>query len=259
MVEVANFIDLELPRKLKDRRYRQRFFIAETSAQIARQLIALRKRRDKSQYEVAQMLKTGQPAISRVESATYRNWSFNTLWRLAEAMDARIRVIIEPAEDVLSEYEEAQEKREKRENEASSVRAPIDALFKRVGIGPQEIPVPQTAVWKTFDDLVAADWLQDIGSYSSSVLNAGTFQNTSLATANYDHMVGIANKTVESFAGAARSTAPSVREKFLLRRIKELEQKLASSKAAHPADAGPQVPVMPQDHALLQQWTRSQL
>ncbi len=52
------------------------------------------------------MLSTGQPAISRVESADYQNWSFNTLRRIAEAMDARIRVIIEPAEDVLAEYDE---------------------------------------------------------------------------------------------------------------------------------------------------------
>ncbi|HEY5363186.1 MAG TPA: hypothetical protein VIJ49_03200, partial [Aestuariivirga sp.] len=44
------------------------------------------------------------PAISRAERADYNNWSFNTLRRLAEAMDARIRVHIEAAEDVLWEY-----------------------------------------------------------------------------------------------------------------------------------------------------------
>ena len=109
MAEIAHSIDLELPKKLRDRSYRQRFFIAETSAQIAKQLIALRKRRDKSQKEVAALVKTGQSAISRVEDASYRNWSFNTLRRLAEAMDARIHVIIEPAEDVLSEYDEQSE------------------------------------------------------------------------------------------------------------------------------------------------------
>ncbi len=31
-----------------------------------------------------------QPRISKVERADYENWSFNTLRRLAEAMDARI-------------------------------------------------------------------------------------------------------------------------------------------------------------------------
>lgn len=99
-------IDLGLAKKLKDKNYRQSFFLAESSALIAKQLIALRKRRGLNQTQVAETIGTGQPAISRVERADYRNWSFNTLRKLAEAMDARIRVYIEPSEDVLSEYEE---------------------------------------------------------------------------------------------------------------------------------------------------------
>jgi transcriptional regulator with XRE-family HTH domain len=101
-------IDLGLAKKLKDKNYRQSFFLAESSALIAKQLIALRKRRGLNQTQVADIAGTGQPAISRVERADYRNWSFNTLRKLAEAMDARIRVYIEPSEDVLSEYEQDQ-------------------------------------------------------------------------------------------------------------------------------------------------------
>lgn len=98
-------IDLKISEKLRDHAYRQEYFLAESSLLIAQQLIALRKRRGLNQTEVANILGTGQPAISRVERADYRNWSFNTLRRLAEAMDARLRVYIEPAEDVLREYE----------------------------------------------------------------------------------------------------------------------------------------------------------
>jgi transcriptional regulator with XRE-family HTH domain len=99
-------IDLDVAGRLRaDEEFRQAYFIAESSGMIARQLIRLRKRRGLSQTDVAKQLETRQPAISRVESADYRNWSFNTLRRLAEAMDARIRVIIEPSEDVLGEYE----------------------------------------------------------------------------------------------------------------------------------------------------------
>jgi transcriptional regulator with XRE-family HTH domain len=106
MSEHLPSIDLEIPEKLKsDRAYRQAFFLAESSALIAKQLIELRKRRGLNQSQVADALETGQPAISRVERADYRNWSFNTLRRLADAMDARLRVLIEPAEDVLPEYE----------------------------------------------------------------------------------------------------------------------------------------------------------
>jgi transcriptional regulator with XRE-family HTH domain len=99
-------IDLNVSEKLKrDPEFRQRFFVAESSAEIAHQLIALRKRRGLSQAQLAEKLGTQQPAISRVESADYRNWSYNTLRKEAEVLDARLRVLIQAAEDVLIEYE----------------------------------------------------------------------------------------------------------------------------------------------------------
>lgn len=104
MIEIAGSIDLKLPAKLRDRGYRQKFFLAEASARIAAQIIALRKRRGLSQKQVAEIAGTRQPAISRAEQADYQNWSFNTLRAIADALDARIRVVIEPAEDVMREY-----------------------------------------------------------------------------------------------------------------------------------------------------------
>jgi transcriptional regulator with XRE-family HTH domain len=108
MAEIAHSIDLNLPEKLKDLAYRQRFFLAESSAQIAAQLIALRKRRDLNQQEVAELIGTQQPAISRIEKADYQSWSFTVLRKIADALDARLRVIIEPSEDILREYSEDQ-------------------------------------------------------------------------------------------------------------------------------------------------------
>jgi transcriptional regulator with XRE-family HTH domain len=105
MTEIAHHIDLNLAQKLRNREYRQKFFLAESSAHIAEQLIALRKRRNLDQTQLAEMIGTQQPAISRVEKADYQNWSFNTLRKIADAQDARIRVSIQPAEDVLKEYE----------------------------------------------------------------------------------------------------------------------------------------------------------
>jgi transcriptional regulator with XRE-family HTH domain len=112
MVEIAHSIDLDLPRKLKDREYRRRFFLAEASARIASQLVALRKRRGLNQTQLAELADTQQPAISRAERADYHNWSFNTLRSIADALDARIRVTIEAAEDVMAEYEPAKERGE---------------------------------------------------------------------------------------------------------------------------------------------------
>jgi transcriptional regulator with XRE-family HTH domain len=134
-------IDLNVSEKLKrDPEFRQRFFVAESSAQIARHLIALRKRRGLSQAQLAEKLGTQQPAISRVESADYRNWSYNTLRKAAEALDARLRVILEPAEDVFKEYEVEEELIEK-----SPLAAKIDnqAAF----LPPQEIHgrIPDTS------------------------------------------------------------------------------------------------------------------
>jgi transcriptional regulator with XRE-family HTH domain len=97
-------IDLDLLRKLRDPEYRERFFLAEASAEIARQLIKLRKRRGFSQAELADRAGTQQPAVSRAEQADYNNWSFNTLRKLSNAMGGRLRVVIDAWEDVLPEY-----------------------------------------------------------------------------------------------------------------------------------------------------------
>jgi transcriptional regulator with XRE-family HTH domain len=99
-------IDLDLPSKLQDPEYRERFFLAEASAEIARQLIRLRKLRGLSQAELAELANTQQPAVSRAEQADYQNWSFNTLRKLTNAMTGRLRVVIEPLEDVIAEYRE---------------------------------------------------------------------------------------------------------------------------------------------------------
>jgi transcriptional regulator with XRE-family HTH domain len=104
MSEIAHSINLDLQTKLKDREYRRKFFLAESSARIASQIVALRKRRGLNQTQLAELAHTQQPAISRAERADYQNWSFNTLRSIADAMDARIRVIIEAAEDVIGEY-----------------------------------------------------------------------------------------------------------------------------------------------------------
>jgi transcriptional regulator with XRE-family HTH domain len=106
MPEIAYAIDLNLRQKLQDRSYRLKFFWAESSARIAEALIALRKRRGLNQAQVAELTGTKQPAISRVEQADYQNWNIKTLRTIAEALDARVRVLIQPSEDVLKEYDD---------------------------------------------------------------------------------------------------------------------------------------------------------
>jgi transcriptional regulator with XRE-family HTH domain len=109
MTEIAHPIKINLPAKLQDREYRQRFFLAESSARLAEQITTLRKRRGLNQKQLAEMVDTKQPAISRVEQADYQNWNFGTVQKIVGALDGRIRVIIQASEDVLPEYEEQAE------------------------------------------------------------------------------------------------------------------------------------------------------
>jgi len=101
------FIDLSVAQRLRDDPdFRQRFFDAESAAFIARQLIELRERRNLSQEDLGEKVGTSQSGVSRVESADYRSWSYNTLRKYANALNGRIRVLIEPFEDIISEYDD---------------------------------------------------------------------------------------------------------------------------------------------------------
>ncbi len=104
MTETAQSIKLNLTEKLKNSAYRRKFFLAESSALIAEQLIRLRKRRGMNQHDLATRIGTKQPAICRIEQADYRSWSFKTLLKIADELDARLRVVIVPYEDVIMEY-----------------------------------------------------------------------------------------------------------------------------------------------------------
>lgn len=156
-------IDMNIVERLKsDHEFRREYFLAESSGMIARQLITLRKRRGLSQHQVADELNTKQPAVSRVESADYRNWSFNTLRKLAEALDARLRVYIEPFEDVLGDYAEP----------ARTPRlASVDELQKLFGAGKSKPPARGSLLEDTETGLGVSSPKQ-VGQKLSSILES---------------------------------------------------------------------------------------
>lgn len=104
-MESLSKIDLGISRKLKDRGYRHRFFKRKAQDEIASQIRELRVRRSLKQKDLAVAMGTGQSAIARIEDATYSGWSFATLQKVAETLDARLEVVFEPMEDVLRKYE----------------------------------------------------------------------------------------------------------------------------------------------------------
>jgi|SRR5271156_3003953 len=98
-------IKTNLSQKLKDKGYRERFFRGRVQDEIAFQLKAARKKRGRKQSALAQLSGMKQSAISRLEQSSYSKWNFKTLLRIASALDLRIRVNFDFAEDVIAAYE----------------------------------------------------------------------------------------------------------------------------------------------------------
>lgn len=99
-------IELGIAEKLKkDEGYRRAFFRASATDSIALQIRQLRKLRVLKQAELAEAADMKQSAVSRIEQAEYSSWTFNTLWRVAEALNARLIVRFQPIESAIKEYE----------------------------------------------------------------------------------------------------------------------------------------------------------
>lgn len=99
MTESSYPIDLNLSEKMADAAYRKVFILADASSRIASDLISLRKRRGLSQKELADLINVHQSTISIMERLNSASWSFSTLCSIVAALDARIRITIQPSED----------------------------------------------------------------------------------------------------------------------------------------------------------------
>jgi transcriptional regulator with XRE-family HTH domain len=96
--------DLGIAAELKDKEFRNQFFRTERELDIPAQLKALRKLRGLNQAELAEMIGTKQSGISRLERSSHGQWNLETLVKIAEALDARLAVLIKPYEAVMARY-----------------------------------------------------------------------------------------------------------------------------------------------------------
>jgi len=112
-------INTDLADKLRNREYRQHFFRSRAQDEIASQLRDAREKRDLSQAQLAERCGMKQSAISRLEQASYSRWSFNTLMRIADALDLRPRIHFDYAEDVVEAYQ--QRERPQRQHQPTLV------------------------------------------------------------------------------------------------------------------------------------------
>ena len=88
----------------RNERFRERYIRRTAASEVAGEIRSLRKRRSLRQQELAARAKTGQSAISRIESQDYDGWNFQTLVTIAVALGARVRFKLEPIEDVIERF-----------------------------------------------------------------------------------------------------------------------------------------------------------
>jgi DNA-binding transcriptional regulator YiaG len=114
----TNF-DSYLEEQLQDRAFTARFKAAGEAWDVSLQLARLRQQAGLSQKELAARLKTTQQQISRLESLGYEGHSLSMLRRVAKALNARVRVVLEPAK-TLSVAEDPAPYRAKRRTAKSA-------------------------------------------------------------------------------------------------------------------------------------------
>ncbi len=111
-MNILNHLKLNIAEKLKDKKYREEFFKGQAQYIIAMSIRSLREKRSMFQRQLAKKSGMKQSAISRIEQAEYSAGSFKTLFRIANALDARLIITFEPAEDVIEKYKKMEEKPE---------------------------------------------------------------------------------------------------------------------------------------------------
>lgn len=98
-------IELNLADRLDgDDAFRRRYLAKWAANQVATELRTMRQRRKMRQGDLAAAAHTGQSAISRIEKTDYDGWTFKTLLTIAAALRARLRIHLEPLEDVTQRY-----------------------------------------------------------------------------------------------------------------------------------------------------------
>lgn len=138
-MKLLKSIDLALSKKLKDKGYRNAFFEEWANDEVAGQIRRLRNLRKLRQVDVAKETGMEQSAISRLEQSEYSRWNFTTLLRIAQALDARVRVTFEPAEDVIRHYESTERRTKSGTSAISARQAAVEEAINTIRVAkPRE-------------------------------------------------------------------------------------------------------------------------
>jgi HTH-type transcriptional regulator/antitoxin HipB len=116
-------IELDIASRLRENaEFRREWFRAELELGVPDQFRALREERDLTQTQLAAKAEMKQSAISRFEKSTDATWNFETLLKLAEALDAQLQIRVVRAEDAIARIE-----REERAAKLASTMASLVA------------------------------------------------------------------------------------------------------------------------------------
>jgi len=84
-----------LREELRDEDYRYAYAEDFLNTLIATQIKVLREQRGLTQPQLADLVGTKQPGISRLENVSYSAWKTETLRKLARALGVRLRITFE--------------------------------------------------------------------------------------------------------------------------------------------------------------------
>jgi transcriptional regulator with XRE-family HTH domain len=95
--------DNALRNEFMDLEYRQAYAEDYLNTYVATQIQVLREQRGLSQQELAELIGTKQPGISRLENINHSSWKTETLKKIADALGVRLKISFETYGDLLKE------------------------------------------------------------------------------------------------------------------------------------------------------------
>lgn len=95
----------QLKKEFKDKEYRDAYAEDYLHTKIASQIKVIREQRELTQKELAEMIGTKQPGVTRLENVNYASWNISTLKKIAAALGCWLNVSFEPFGTLLDEDE----------------------------------------------------------------------------------------------------------------------------------------------------------
>lgn len=132
---MLSVVKLNFAARLKNKLFRRKFFRNSAQEEVAQQIRELRRKLDMRQVDLAKAAHMKQSAVSRIEQADYSRWSFNTILRIADSLDARVRVLFEPADEVIAGYERREVERAKLADRFKSEFRQVPAFLPNDQLG----------------------------------------------------------------------------------------------------------------------------